>query len=78
MDSKEIVGGRWDVSDVEQKMSTEHADKCGVDLKTFKASRLDALRTYASWRRGDGSSRALLEDRKGRSGASPTRCLRRR
>ena len=36
MFSKEILGGRWDVSDVEQRMLKEHADKYGIDLKTFK------------------------------------------
>ncbi len=36
MFSEEILGGRWDVSDVEQDMLKEHADKYGIDLKTFK------------------------------------------
>ncbi len=36
MFSKEILSGRWDVSDAEGRMLKEHADKYGIDLKTFK------------------------------------------
>ncbi len=36
MYSKEILSGRWDVSDAEGRMLKEHADKYGIDLKTFK------------------------------------------
>jgi hypothetical protein len=36
MYSKEIVGGRWDVSDAEEKMLKEFADEYDIDLKTFK------------------------------------------
>jgi ribonuclease Z len=36
MYSKEIINGRWDVSDVEQRLLNEHAEKYNIDLKTFK------------------------------------------
>ena len=36
MYSKEILSGRWDVSDAEGRMLKEHAEKYGIDLKTFK------------------------------------------
>ncbi len=36
MFSKEILNGRWNVSDVEKTMVKEHADKFGIDLKNFK------------------------------------------
>ena len=35
----EILSGRWDVSDVEQRMLKEHVEKYGIDLKTFKSRR---------------------------------------
>ncbi len=36
MYSKEILNGRWDVSDAEERMLKEHAEKYGIDLETFK------------------------------------------
>ncbi len=36
MYSKEIINGLWDVSDAEAPMLKEHAEKYGIDLKTFK------------------------------------------
>ncbi len=36
MYSKEILSGRWDVTDAEGRMLKEHAEKYGIDLKTFK------------------------------------------
>ena len=36
MYSKEILDGKWDVSDAEQRLLKEHAEKYNIDLKTFK------------------------------------------
>lgn len=36
MYSKEIIGGRLDVSDAEKRMLNEYAKKYGIDLKSFK------------------------------------------
>ena len=36
MYSKEILNGRWDVSDAEQRLLKEYAEKFNIDLKTFK------------------------------------------
>ncbi len=36
MYSEEILGGRWDVRDVEGRMVKEHAEKYGIDLETFQ------------------------------------------
>ncbi len=36
MYSKKILNGRWDVSDAEQRLLKEYAEKFNIDLKTFK------------------------------------------
>ncbi len=36
MYSKDIIDGLWDVQDAEKKMLKEHAEKYGIDLKSFK------------------------------------------
>ncbi len=36
MFTKAIMSGRWDVSDAEQRMLKEYAEKYGIDLTNFK------------------------------------------